>query len=764
MISRLLALLLCMTALLPAYQVILPKDPSDTELTAVKELAKYLPLLSKEEPKIGIAERQTEHPAIHVGRSAEALEVFGLSDWNELQPDEVLYRVTDDGDLWIAGEGPRGTIYAVYEMLEREYGVRFLTADDEYIPQAEKFSLPAIRTFHRYASPFIVRTAAYDLVRKGGPAFICKTRTNSFMASYPEWGGQDGIIGFVHTFDQFLPGEKYFAAHPEWYAQHDGKREAGPYNQVCLTNKEMRQELVKIVRQQLRQNPTYHFISVSQNDNQRYCQCDECNAFVQAHGNQTDLLLDCVNEVADAIAEEFPSVYVDTLAYNYTRQPPKSISPRKNVAIRYCTIEAHSFFPLDSEQNQALFQEMNAWRTIANKMLIWNYLTDFSKYYLPHPNWHVIEQDTRFFRECRAINIFQQGSHNCSGRIADLADLRVYLTSRLLWNPDLNAKDLIQEFCDLHYGPAAPYVRLYLDTVTALVRKHPDALDTCYAINTASWISDEELADLWARLFQGVKALESDPVHGPRMAIAALPLTMALMERQELLLASPEKRLAPLQDVDPVALTKWCEETLALAENDGLSEGRDSAGYWLNKLYGLHAHRLVLPPVPCAGNTPAELDGQPCWAWNMEDLGRLSLNSPGTVTLADDANAVDGKAFRMPCTHHEWYVQARNLPRATFDVYLEIRCDIKAGCKAEGPVISFGNYPAGPYVDGKVTADQIAGPEYKLVKVGRSDFTKANYFYCAPVVNPNAEWIWIDRLIVTNPTDAEGRPLDPPEE
>ena len=53
-----------------------------------------------------------------------------------------------------------------------------------------------------------------------------------------------------------------------------------------------------------------------------------------------------VNSVADAIADEFPHVVVDTLAYQYTRPAPNITVPRKNVVIRLCSIECNFAAPL----------------------------------------------------------------------------------------------------------------------------------------------------------------------------------------------------------------------------------------------------------------------------------------------------------------------------------------------------------------------------------------------------------------------------------
>ncbi|MGN0866985.1 MAG: DUF4838 domain-containing protein [Oligosphaeraceae bacterium] len=769
----LLALSLSFT-LAAELRILLPASPGAPEKTAAEQLAKYLPLLSGEPLQVSIlseddpaAQEASPAETIYLGRTERALAALDVPSWDSLQPDEILYRVDDKGTLWIAGEGTRGTLYAVFEVLEREYGARFFTADCEYLPRTRGvLALPAPGTAYRYAPPFISRVAYYHTILAGKPDFIVKMR-NNFWTIPEEWGGNDNIIGFVHTMERFIP-DSHFAEHPEWFSYRDGFRDAGSMSQLCLTNQEMRQELIRRVLEELRKDGgKSHFISVSQNDNQRYCLCPECTAFVEAHGNQTDLLLDCVNQVAEAVEKEFPKVYVDTLAYNYTRQPPKTVRPRKNVAIRYCTIEARSFFPLESPQNQNLYQEMQEWKQVAEKMLIWNYVTDFIRYYLPHPNWHTLAQDTRLFRDCNAINVFQQGAYNACGPAADLGDLRAYLLSRLLWNPDADDQALVEEFCRHFYGPATPYVKTYLDGVTALAQFHPEAQDNCYPDNTRSWMSDEDLASLWEQVYAGVRALAEDPVYGPRMEMAALPITMDLLDRQELLLPSPEERLAPLRDVDPVALCDWCRKVMQRGGVEFLNENHTlSVKGWADRLRGTFNRTLVLPDVPLATKLPAGLPaGQKAWSWNVEDLGGLPYaSSIRTIMLSDDPAADGGKAITMPNTHREWFLQMRNLPRGVFDVYLSVRCDLKPGHAAQGVAMTFGNYPDGPEALNTATADRLAGPEYKLIYLGRSNLNRANYFYGAPAINLNVERIWIDQLVVTNPTDDLGNPLAPPEE
>ena len=49
------------------------------------------------------------------------------------------------------------------------------------------------------------------------------------------------------------------------------------------------------------------------------------------------LLMEVVNDAADAIAAEFPQVKVHTLAYSITLPPLKNFVPRKNVMIEVAT-------------------------------------------------------------------------------------------------------------------------------------------------------------------------------------------------------------------------------------------------------------------------------------------------------------------------------------------------------------------------------------------------------------------------------------------
>src|SRR5437764_7880084 len=102
----------------------------------------------------------------------------------------------------------------------------------------------------------------------------------------------------------------------------------------------MRQEMVKNALAWIKKHPEAGMISISQNDWIGNCQCDVCKAIDKEEGTPAGSLITGVNAVAAEIQKQYPDFLVETLAYQYTRHPPKHVKPAKNVIVRLCSIEA----------------------------------------------------------------------------------------------------------------------------------------------------------------------------------------------------------------------------------------------------------------------------------------------------------------------------------------------------------------------------------------------------------------------------------------
>ena len=320
----------------PAAAIVVGADATEPEKNAALELQSYIQKISGAELEITPEPSQTLNN-IYVGQTELTKRQVPGFDWDSLKRDGILIR-SDKKSLVLAGDRPAGTLYAVYDFLEKDLGVRFWAPGEEYVPEKADIQTEADRV---YVPPFYLREDFFHLYmhdEKFKAAHKLNGRTNLATTPIsPEWGGCYELIGGGHTFWLFMNPDKYFADHPEWYPLIKGKRYSG-YSQLCLSNDECVETLAQNVLAELRKYPEPRMISVSQNDIPLYCQCEKCTALAEKYGAQSGLILHAVNHVARAVKKEFPNVLVETFAYQYSVDAPTGIKPEDNVVVRLCNI------------------------------------------------------------------------------------------------------------------------------------------------------------------------------------------------------------------------------------------------------------------------------------------------------------------------------------------------------------------------------------------------------------------------------------------
>ena len=158
-------------------------------------------------------------------------------------------------------------------------------------------------------------------------------------------------LKICHTFTYLVPLAKYYREHPEYYALVDGVRRDVSW-QLCLTNPDVLRIATEKVLELLAADPTAKMVGVSHNDNQRnYCRCERCAAVDAEEESHAGTELRFVNAIADEVKKRHPGVLVQTLAYQYTRKPPKLTRPRDNVVITLCSIECDRLRPFGSPKS-----------------------------------------------------------------------------------------------------------------------------------------------------------------------------------------------------------------------------------------------------------------------------------------------------------------------------------------------------------------------------------------------------------------------------
>ncbi len=502
-------------------RVVVAPDAVGTERFAAEELALFLRIVS------GAKFPVIEDPGVPGGRL-----LVGLSSAraaapdlvpSDLAPEEIVVR-TVGNDLVLAGGSPRGTLYAVYTFLEDFVGCRWWTGTAGLMPWKPSLSVRDIAI--RFSPPLEYREpfwfVAFD------PVWAARNKANGTRAGGDALrGGRQIYEGFVHTFYGLIPPEKYFADHPEWFSEIEGTR-TFKNAQLCLTNENMRRELVRNLKEKLRANPAATIASVSQNDCFGNCACPLCRAVDEEEGGPAGSLLRFVNAVAADVEPEFPGLAIDTLAYQYTRKPPRLVRPRPSVIVRLCSIECSFGRPLDDPRNKAFFDDLDGWSKIAGRLYIWDYTTNFSHYVQPHPNYDVLAPNIRLFVERNVRGVFEQGAYQSWG--SEMAELRAWMLAKLLWNPGLDEDRLREDFLAGYYGPAAGALERFLVLLEKAKERSGDSLG-CYSPAEAKFLSLDTLARSWGLLETARKKARRSAEYGRRVRRASLPVAYVVIAR-----------------------------------------------------------------------------------------------------------------------------------------------------------------------------------------------------------------------------------------
>jgi hypothetical protein len=414
--------------------IVLADSASAAERTAARELVDYLSRIT------GATFRTLDEsaaadgaPAIEVGPTQRAASV------GELDPEEWVLRSAGPR-LLLHGGRPRGTLYAVYRLLEEHLGVHWWTPYAETVPHDPDLVIPELD--ERGAPVFAYR----DVHGIDGPRVFCaRNRVNghfSFLSAVH--GGREayGPPSQVHNFYAYVPPDEHFDEHPEFFSEIGGMRYGGD-GQLCLTQEALgglvTDRLTGYIEQARADAERYgeaapRLFAFSQNDWGRACTCESCSELARGEGSQSAPLIAFLNRVAARIGVLYPDVLIDTLAYHYTLHPPADLRAAPNITVRVAGLYGRDFskrvtHPANREYHQAL----SAWRERTDHLRVWDYIVIFGdEGELPLPNLDVIAADLREYLRLGAEGVFVQNEYPIAG---DLRDLKTWILVKLLENP-----------------------------------------------------------------------------------------------------------------------------------------------------------------------------------------------------------------------------------------------------------------------------------------------------------------------------------------
>lgn len=281
-------------------------------------------------------------------------------------------------------------------------------------------------------------------------------------------------VSIGHTW-QGLDAARDFKDHPDWFALVGGKRQA---SKPCYSHPEVLERAIAHALKEAAQGRK--MISLSPPDGLGYCECERCTAVFQGgtpfqdHGTKfarrpdgvvvnvtSETLFHLVNEVAKAVAAQYPKTLVACYAYSAYSHPP-SFPLHPNVFLQ--TTTAYRRTPLSLDEQLKAFGEKAAQVGIREYYSVYQWDWDG-----PHPGQMEpgrLEKSLRLFRSNNVTSVNAEASNNWGPR-----GLGYYVASQLLWDVKADVRAIVRDFYERAFGPAARamehyYARWYGSGVT----------------------------------------------------------------------------------------------------------------------------------------------------------------------------------------------------------------------------------------------------------------------------------------------------------
>lgn len=444
-------------------QIFVHRQAHAIEKAAARELQRILREMTGREIPVTEGEGNGLPPqgVLYIGRSdpARTRGLYTDAEYEPLGADGFILRLKG-GNLLAAGGGYRGTVYAVYRLLER-LGCRFYSTELEVIPRRATLEI---------RSPLnVVDKPAFEWRAMWGRIYPMTAGL-----SPGEWEAKVGEVdlpkmmgipprGFWHhTMGFLLPAE---SVPKEYLAEIGGVRRVTEpaVQQYCLSNPDLQKAMTEAVLKWIESNPDPLYYPVHYGDTGQFCQCERCKAWYEEHGSLTDAVIWFNNQVAQEVAKRFPGKFITTLAYWATRKPPVKERPLPNHLIIFCAIAECQARPWSHPVNMKLnvIPDLERWIALhplgAQGIITFEYPTTYHYVGYPYPALYAFAENLKYYKR---LGI--RGVYICGLTDGHLVHLYSYVMPRLMWNPDANLRQLIDEFCKAWYGRARQPMRDYV--------------------------------------------------------------------------------------------------------------------------------------------------------------------------------------------------------------------------------------------------------------------------------------------------------------
>jgi hypothetical protein len=489
--------------------IVTPERPTRVVAYAAEELARHVEKACGVRLEVVAENAATEGVRIHLGPCRGS----GI-DMSKLAPEAFVLRVNDSAVFILGNDGGgdpldadtrAGTLWGVYEWLDRDLNVRWLWPGElgTYVPKTKTVSAKscdetiAPRFFQRRIRPGLgfesthpalgFTTAAAKQFSDEQAVFL---RRHRMGRSYP--------VSYGHAFTDWW--EKDGKAHPEWFQLLEGgkrgpKKKDGRFS-MCVSNAELQSEIVN--RWTAKRPPdakTPSFINACENDILGLCTCEKCHALDGPAPADYLTFYPPDSKVAGSrfvsdryakfwlgVQQQAPAgtTVVGYAYFNYFSAPTSGIKLNPNILIGYCP--SAGWFPRSDAEHVWMKQQWTGWReTGARLFMRTNHLLD--GYCMPFIFAHQFADE---FHHAVKHGMVATDYDSLTGHWATQGP-NLYVASRLHVRPEASADELLAEYFSA-FGTASSQVKSYFtywENFTTSSRAK--TAQTMQALQTSRW-------------------------------------------------------------------------------------------------------------------------------------------------------------------------------------------------------------------------------------------------------------------------------------
>ena len=452
--------------------IVVQQDAPVEVLRAAKELQTYVQKTSGVELEIATTGMKPQNPVeIRLGVTPVKPKSGGDAATRIVHEDG--YSITAAGRIiTITGGSPRGTLYGVYDFIERALGVRWFMPTElgEDIVHAKTIRVPALKIVKNPAFPFI-----------GGFSWAGSPGAHDWELRMRVRVGKEASFGHnwynIHRFSK-----ETFEKDPQMFALVGGKR--GSSSQLCSSYPGVVQASAAAARRSFAANPEAPLFSISPNDGNGWCECDRCREvdalYGVTDGSLADRFVHYANQVLTDLEKTHKEKQVGIYAYVEHTAPPRKARPRANyvTALTHMPWEFCHVHPIadpSCPSNRRYLSYLKGWQAITRHVGVYEYYGHFFAF-TPWPIVHSIRHDIPLFKELGIERFTSETQQNWANQ-----GINFYVAAKLVEDPSRDVDALLSEYFSRFYGKAREPMRRYFDLWENAMQKTSEAGDRGYA-------------------------------------------------------------------------------------------------------------------------------------------------------------------------------------------------------------------------------------------------------------------------------------------